>query len=53
MSVDILVFDKSKAPTEPMEFLKWFYKKSQWTSDRDYNDIKGTSQPLVDFFNNN
>ena len=50
MSVDILVFDKSKAPTEPMEFLKWFYKKSEWNSDRDYNDIKGTSQPLVDFF---
>lgn len=50
MSVDVLVFDKSKAPTEPMEFLKWFYKKSEWSSDRDYNDIKGTSQPLVDFF---
>ena len=50
MSVDVLVFDKSKAPTEPMEFLKWFYKKSEWSSDRDYNDIKGTSQPLVGFF---
>jgi hypothetical protein len=50
MSVDILVFDKSKVPTEPMEFLKWFYKKSEWNSDGDYNDVKGTSQSLVDFF---
>lgn len=50
MSADLLVFDKDKAPTEPMEFLKWFYQKSDWDSNRDYMDIKGTSQPLVDFF---
>ena len=45
-----MVFDKSKAPAEPMEFLKWFYEKTAWTSDRDYYDIKvkvpGTITPL-------
>ena len=50
MSADLMVFDKSKAPTDPIEFLKWYYNKSTWQSDRDYLDIKGTSQPLVDFF---
>lgn len=50
MSVNILVFDKSKAPTEPMEFLRWFHAKAQWNADRDYNDIQGTTQPLADYF---
>ena len=50
MSLDLLVFSKDKAPKDPMEFLKWFHKKALWQGDRDYNDIKGTDQPLVDFF---
>ena len=50
MSADLMVFDKSKAPAEPMEFLKWFYEKTTWTSDRDYYDIKGASPELVNFF---
>lgn len=50
MSADLMVFDKSKAPTDPIEFLKWYYTKSTWQSDRDYLDTKGPSQPLVDFF---
>ena len=50
MSADLMVFDKSKAPAEPMEFLKWFYEKTTWTSDRDYYDIKGASPELVSFF---
>lgn len=50
MSADLMVFDKSKAPVEPMEFLKWFYEKTAWTSDRDYYDIKGASPELVIFF---
>ena len=47
MSANLMVFDKSKAPAEPMEFLKWFYEKTAWTSDRDYYDIKGASPELV------
>ena len=50
MSADLMVFDKSKAPVEPMQFLKWFYEKTAWTSDRDYYDIKGMSPELVNFF---
>ena len=49
MSADLMVFDKSRAPVEPREFLKWFYEKTTWTSDRDYYDIKGASPKLVDF----
>ena len=45
-----MVFNKEKAPTEPIEFLKWYYEKADWDSERDYNDIKGTYQPLADFF---
>ena len=50
MSANLMVFDKSKAPAEPMEFLKWFYEKTAWTSERDYYDIKGASPELVNFF---
>lgn len=50
MSADLMVFDKSKTSTEPLDFLKWFYEKAEWNSDRDYFDIKGTSESLVNFF---
>ena len=50
LSADLLVFEKNKVPTEPIEFLKWFYKKSKWESDRDYYDIEGTSENLINFF---
>ncbi len=50
MSADLMVYDKSKAPNDPLEFLKWFYDKSDWNSDRDYFDTVGTSKPLADFF---
>lgn len=50
MSLDICVYNKEKAPTDPEEFLKWFYERTTWEGDRDYYDIKGTNQNLVDFF---
>ncbi|SCY49404.1 hypothetical protein SAMN02910370_02796 [Lachnospiraceae bacterium XPB1003] len=50
MSLDLCVYNKKKAPTEPIEFLKWFYERTTWDGDRDYYDTKGTDQDLVDFF---
>ncbi len=50
MSLDLCVYNKEKAPTDPVEFLKWFYERTTWDGDRDYYDIKGTDQKLVDFF---
>ena len=50
MSANLLVFEKEKAPKQPIDFLKWFYKKAEWGADRDYNDIVGTSQELIDFY---
>lgn len=48
--MDVLVFDKSKAPKSSIEFGEWFEEKSKWSEERDYFDIKGTTKPLVDFF---
>ena len=42
MSADLMVFDKSKAPVEPMEFLKWFYEKTACPYD---------NAPMERFFN--
>ena len=50
MSLDLCVYNKQKAPTDPVEFLKWFYERTAWEGERDYYDIKGTNQKLVDFF---
>ena len=50
MSANLLVFEKEKAPKQPIAFLKWFYKKVEWGADRDYNDIDSTSQRLIDFY---
>ena len=50
MSLDLCVYNKEKAPADPVEFLKWFYERTLWDTERDYYDIKGTDQKLVDFF---
>lgn len=50
MSLDLCVYNKEKAPTDPVEFLKWFFERTTWDGDRDYYDIKGTDPKLVDFF---
>ena len=50
MSANLLVFEKEKAPKQPIAFLKWFYTKAEWGAERDYNDIVGTSQKLIDFY---
>ncbi|MBR1443424.1 MAG: hypothetical protein IJ583_07820 [Firmicutes bacterium] len=36
MSAYLMVFNKEKAPTEPIEFLKWYYGKADWDSERLY-----------------
>ena len=50
MSLDLCVYNKNKAPEEPVEFLKWFYDRTTWDGDRDYYDIKDTDQNLAEFF---
>ena len=36
LSAYLMVFNKEKAPTEPIEFLKWYYGKADWDSERLY-----------------
>ena len=50
MAVYMLVFDKSKAPSNSKDFANWFEKKSKWDGDRNYHDIEGTSKCLSDFY---
>lgn len=50
MSYDLMVFEKSKAPTNHAEFMKWYLQKTQWSANCDYNDISHACENLQKFF---
>lgn len=50
MSYDLMVFEKSKAPRDRKEFTDWYYNQTEWSEDRDYNSIEGTSDKLKSWF---
>ena len=50
MSYDLMVFEKTKAPTNPTEFLNWYQKQTEWNDDCDYNDSSHASEKLQKFF---
>jgi hypothetical protein len=50
MSFDLMVFDKAKAPNFLEDFLAWSAVQTEWSEDRDYNDIKGTTPQLTAWF---
>lgn len=50
MSYDLIVFEKSKAPTFYEDFLKWVEDQTQWNEARDYDSIDDTSPALVAWF---
>ena len=50
MSMDLAVYVKEKAPEDPVDFLEWFWKKTEWNGERDYYDILGTDERLAAFF---
>lgn len=47
MSYDLMVFEQTKAPTVYEEFLNWMSQQTEWSEDRDYHSIEGTSEQLV------
>ena len=36
MSYDLMVFEKTKAPTTKKEFIAWYEKQTEWGEEHDY-----------------
>ena len=36
MSYDLMVFEKTKAPTTKKEFMAWYEKQCEWSEEHDY-----------------
>ena len=50
MSFDLMVFEKTNAPKFFEDFLSWSTEQTQWTEDRDYDSVEGTSPQLEAWF---
>ena len=46
MSYDLMVFEKTKAPSNKKEFMTWFEKQTEWSEGHDYQSI-GVSSPAL------
>ena len=50
MSYDLMVFEKTKAPTTRNEFMAWFEKQTEWSEEHDYQTISVSSPALQSWF---
>lgn len=50
MSYDLMVFELADAPTDHIEFIKWYHNQTQWSEQHSYDDPDICSQPLHNFF---
>lgn len=50
MSYDLMVFEKTKAPTTRAEFMAWFEKQTEWSEEHDYQSIRVSSPALQNWF---
>ncbi len=50
MSYDLMVFEKTKAPTTKKEFLEWYEKQVEWSEEHDYQTISVSSPALQNWF---
>ena len=50
MSYDLMVFEKSKAPTSKKEFILWYEKQVEWSEEHDYKTISVSSPALQNWF---
>ena len=39
MSYDLMVFERTKAPTTKKEFMAWYEKQTEWEEGHDYQTI--------------
>lgn len=50
MSYDLMVFEKTKAPTVKKDFMAWFEKQVEWSEEHDYQTISVSSPSLQNWF---
>lgn len=50
MSYDLMVFEKTKAPTTKKEFMAWYEKQVEWGEEHDYETISVSSPALQNWF---
>jgi len=50
MSYDLMVFEKTKAPTTRVEFMNWFAQQTEWSESHDYDNISVASSSLQNWF---
>ncbi len=50
MSYDLMAFEKTKAPNNKTEFMKWYEEQVQWKEDHGYDSIGVTSANLKSWF---
>lgn len=50
MSYDLMVFEKTKAPSTKKEFMVWYDKQTEWGEEHDYQTIGVSSPALQSWF---
>ncbi len=50
MSYDLMVFEKTKAPTTKKDFMEWYEKQVEWGEEHDYQTISVSSPALQNWF---
>lgn len=45
-----MVFRKEKAPKKRKDFLEWYYKKTEWTENQNYNNAHKASKNLRNWY---
>ena len=50
MSYDLMVFERTKAPTTKKEFMAWYEKQMEWEEEHDYQTISVSSPALQNWF---
>jgi hypothetical protein len=50
MSYDLMVFQQDSAPSNKIDFMKWYESQTYWVDSRDYNDPRNTSENLWNLF---
>ena len=50
MSYDLMVFEKTKAPTTKRGFMAWYEKQVEWNEEHDHKTISVSSPALQNWF---
>ncbi|MHC6203793.1 hypothetical protein ACYULU_11435 [Breznakiellaceae bacterium SP9] len=50
MSYDLMVFERTVAPTNRKDFMNWYESQTEWTEDHGYDNPAVTSNDLRNWF---